>query len=140
MTFHAPESMRDTDRSTAVNGNNGLFLIRSPIGGRILRVICSDGMGWEHVSVSLPTATPTWVEMCTIKDLWWDAEDAVMQLHPPQSAYINHHPYCLHLWRPTRADIPQPPYWMVGPKPGQSEADARAEAETAILADQGRTP
>lgn len=46
--------------------------------------------------------------MCFVKDLFWDGEDAVMQLHPPKSNYVNNHPHCLHLWRPTQAVIPMP--------------------------------
>lgn len=48
--------------------------------------------------------------------MFWDAEDVVMQLHPAQSVYVNHHPGCLHLWRPVSIAIPTPPAWMVGPK------------------------
>ena len=43
------------------------------------------------------------------KDLCWAAEEAVMQLHPPRSKWINNHPYCLHLWRPLNQEIPLPP-------------------------------
>jgi hypothetical protein len=53
--------------------------------------------------------------MCFIKDTFWDGEDCVMQLHPPRSEYVNNHPYCLHLWRPTDGRvIPQPPSIFVG--------------------------
>lgn len=64
--------------------------------------------GWEHVSVSLPHRCPTWEEMVRIKNLFWREDEAVMQLHPPKSDYVNFHPYTLHLWRPLRADIPDP--------------------------------
>jgi len=37
-----------------------------------------------------------------------------MQLHPPRSKWINNHPYCLHLWRPTKQEIPLPPEIAVG--------------------------
>lgn len=75
-----------------------------------LTVIFSGGedCGWEHVSVSTPGRPPNWREMCFVKDLFWDAEDAAMQLHPPKSNYVNNHPHCLHLWRPTQAEIPMP--------------------------------
>ena len=56
-------------------GNNGAFLIEYQ--SFTLRVIASDGKGWEHVSVSLPNRCPNWREMCFIKDLFWDAEDVV---------------------------------------------------------------
>lgn len=79
--------------------NSGAFLFVGP--ERIqLRVIASDGMGWDHVSVSTENRCPTWEEMCFIKDLFFESEEAVMQLHPPKSQYVNYHPHCLHMWRP----------------------------------------
>ncbi|OSJ18558.1 hypothetical protein BST63_05275 [Bradyrhizobium canariense] len=52
--------------------------------------------------------------MCLAKDLFWHQEECVMQLHPPQSQYVNNSRYCLHLWRPTRQVIPMPPSAFVG--------------------------
>lgn len=82
--------------------------------GRDLRVIASEGdrelgVPWEHVSVSIPTRCPNWPEMCHIKELFWDDEDAVIQFHPPKSEYVNNHNYCLHLWRPMDGVFPMPP-------------------------------
>lgn len=96
----------------------GAFLIDAPT-GRTLKVIASDStdeMRWEHVSVSLTNRTPNWLEMCFIKDLFWSANEAVMQLHPPKADYINNHEYCLHLWKPTNEEIPLPPTIAVGYK------------------------
>jgi hypothetical protein len=70
--------------------------------------------GWEHVSVSLPTRCPTWAEMAFIKSVFWDADDTVVQYHPPESEYVNNHPFCLHLWRPIEKQIPLPPSILVG--------------------------
>jgi hypothetical protein len=95
-------------------GNNGCFLL--PHKGEELFVIVSDGDGWDHVSVSLRSRCPTWAEMCFVKAMFFDPEEAVMQLHPPKSDYVNYHRFCLHLWRPQAGDIPLPPSWMVGPK------------------------
>lgn len=104
--------------STAANGNNGLFRMKGPNRKEAvpLMVLASDGMGWEHVSVSLPHRCPTWEEMCFVKSLFWDDETSVMQLHPPKSEWVNNHSYCLHLWRPAHAVIPRPPAFMVGIK------------------------
>lgn len=85
--------------------------------GKVILVIASDGMGWEHVSVSLPSRCPTWEEMCYIKNLFWDETDTVIQYHPPKSEYVNAHPYCLHLWRKIGYEFPLPESIMVGPKP-----------------------
>jgi hypothetical protein len=51
--------------STDAMGNNGAFV--TPFESFNLRVIASDGMGWEHVSVSLPHRCPHWREMRFIK-------------------------------------------------------------------------
>jgi len=98
-------------------GNNGAFLVPGP--HRVaLQVIASDGMGWDHVSVS-PQAprTPLWDEMDFVKSIFWDDKEAVMQLHPPRSTWVNNHPYVLHLWRPLGGiEIPLPPENLVGIK------------------------
>ena len=100
-------------------GNNGAFRLYNKETGRTLNIVASDGGGWEHVSVSVsgrPQHTPSWPDMCLVKDTFWDEEDAVMQLHPPRSQYVNNHPGCLHLWRPTEAAIPLPLALLVGDK------------------------
>lgn len=124
MSFHVPNKYRVRTgymASDASNGNNGAFFV--PNHGRMagkteppFKVIASDGEGWEHVSVSLPHRCPTWPEMCLIKSLFWDDGDCVLQFHPPESEYVNNHPYCLHLWRPTGHDVPTPPALLVGIK------------------------
>lgn len=104
--FHGPGAQQ---------GNNGAFVIPNPEPGMpALRVIASDGAGWEHVSVSTERRTPTWSEMHHVKGLFWDPEEVVMQLHPRESNYVNNHPYVLHMWRPQMAEIPLPPTFMVG--------------------------
>lgn len=89
--------------------HNGAFKI--PIDNKIFFVIASDGLGWEHVSVSIQNVErcPKWNEMCKIKDMFFEDEEVVMQLHPKKSEYVNIHDYTLHLWRPIEKDIPTPP-------------------------------
>lgn len=101
-------------RSSAAYGNNGAFLIPCPGTRSNLQVIVSDGMGWEHVSVSLATRLPTYSEMQFVKELFWDDEETVIEYHPPKSRYVNNHPFCLHLWKPIDVEIPLPPVIMVG--------------------------
>jgi len=98
--------------STDEVGNNGAFL--PPYQSFILRVIASDGEGWEHGSVALPDRCPNWCEMCFIKDMFWDAEDVVIQYHLAKSQYVNVHDNCLHLWRHVGVEIPTPPKELVG--------------------------
>lgn len=97
----------------------GAFMI--PHGSHELGVIAASGDGWEHVSVSLPNRCPNWLEMCAVKALFWMPEDCVMQLHPPESEYIDQHPYCLHMWRPLEAELPRPPAYMVGTIPNDKQ-------------------
>ena len=94
-------------------GNNGAFVFR--LKGAELRVIVSDGLGWDHVSVSLSDRCPTWEEMCHIKKVFFQGNEWVLQYHPAQDANVNCHEHCLHLWRPQAVDFPKPPAWMVGP-------------------------
>lgn len=114
MTFHVPEKFRVTFvNAPEGDATNGYFSIRLDGGQRVF-VIASDGLGWEHVSVSRNDRVPLWNEMCQVKELFWDDEDCVVQYHPGKADYVNNHSHCLHLWRPTEASMPIPPSFMVG--------------------------
>lgn len=135
--FHVPETCRITEgagpyTTRPFEGQYGAFLVDSPEPGWKLLILATDGLAgdeidfdgldarWEHVSISARNGskvrTPNWKEMCHIKDLFWDEEDVVMQLHPRKSEYVNMHPHTLHLWRPLDQIIPEPPSHLVGPK------------------------
>lgn len=107
--------LRTGEYPSARGDLSGAFMIEGPC-GQMLRIVASNGVliPWEHVSVSTKNRCPNWAEMNFVKELFWDAEEAVMQLHPPRSRYVNNHPYCLHLWRPLEAEIPLPPTIAVG--------------------------
>lgn len=102
--------------TTEADGFNGMF--RIPWQDKTLRIVASDGLGWQHVSVSreFDNRCPTWEAMCFIKDLFWSDEDWVVQYHPAKSEYVNCHPGCLHLWKPTSGVMPVPDSILVGPK------------------------
>jgi hypothetical protein len=99
-------------------GPYGAFRFVHPETGRALHVIASDGRDWtecglpgepwEHVSVSSRLTPPRWEEMCWIKDIFWGAEEWVVQFHPAAAHYVNTHDRCLHLWAPTEP-FPLPP-------------------------------
>jgi hypothetical protein len=110
--------------STPEDGMMGAFIVIGNI-SRELHIISSGPApvqlldpeyAWEHDRVSIPDKTPTWSEMCWVKYLFWLEDECVMQLHPPRSEYVNHHPYCLHLWKPINQTIPMPPTILIGPK------------------------
>jgi len=122
--FHVPERFRSRSgpyASDSLDGNNGAFFLPAKFGNRWLVVLASDGMGWEHVSVSVQVGrkksrTPNWDEMCFVKSLFWDEEDVVIQFHPAKSQYVNMHEHVLHLWRPIGVELPEPQPIMVGIK------------------------
>jgi hypothetical protein len=122
MTFRVPERYRTSafgPTPTKSGQTFGAFFIPQRPGDPPLRVIAIDGNvpftgpRWEHVSVSLPHRCPTWAEMCKVKELFWEPEDMVVQFHPPASAHVNCHPYCLHLWRAVDEHQPAPPQHFV---------------------------
>lgn len=94
------------------------FFIEAPKTGQTLKIIVSNGADWqesglsgepwEHVSVSCRNRCPNWEEMTFVKRLFFDDTETVIQFHPPESDYVNHHPFCLHLWKPPFT-VPLPP-------------------------------
>ena len=68
-----------------------------------------DEGGFEHVSVSpkRKSIIPSWPDMCKVKDIFFEEEEAVVQIHPAKSQYIHgvgtgkdRRENVLHLWRP----------------------------------------
>jgi len=135
--FKMPEGYRRPATEIEVynchgDSGNGIFVRKSPVDENLyLMCIASNGLGWEHVSVSVksdwacsrePGRCPTWEEMDFVKGMFWGSEDVVMQLHPAESMYVNYHEHCLHLWRPSKeairngATIPVPAPMLVGPR------------------------
>jgi len=79
-------------------------LIELPTKVRASFVVGFDEDGWEHVSIELyARRLPTWEEMCFIKDIFWDEEEEVVQIHPKKSQYVNM-TEALHMWRPVNGD------------------------------------
>ena len=117
MTFFASEHVekfRVVHPLVGVMGDekNGAFMVK-PKG---LKIVISSGEGWEHVSVSRKSRTPSYEDMCWVKANFWGDEDTVMQLHVPKLDHVNCSEHCLHLWRPTDKEIPRPPSIFVGPR------------------------
>ena len=81
-----------------------------------LTYIFSWGAGWEHLSVSTPTKTPTWEQMCMMKEIFFEAEEVCVEYHPKKSEYVNNHSHCLHIWKPIDKELPTPPSILVGLK------------------------
>jgi hypothetical protein len=100
--------------STKTGDEFGAFHIPVKKGSvrKFLIIVAPIKNEWQHVSVSLQDRCPTWAEMCMIKDLFWDKEEVVIQIHPKESEYVNNHKYCLHLW--AHKDLITPPSIFVG--------------------------
>lgn len=90
--LHTLDKYRDRDFGFRIHGGPG-----------------DAGNGAFKVYVRKRATPPTWAEMCEIKHMFFEDEEVVVQYHPPKSEYVNNHPYCLHLWRPTSQEMPRPP-------------------------------
>lgn len=93
--------------------------------------VASWGGGWDHVSVA-PTkrkVVPTWEQMCKVKELFFEDNEAVIQIHPPKNQYVNNLGNCLHLWRANDKPMLLPPSFMVGLRQGQTLEDLEAEID-----------
>ncbi len=111
------DAFRDAAWEARMGGSGddagGAFKVKSCTDGGELRIIASNGMGWDHVSVSRANRCPNWPEMEQVKRLFFRDHETAMQLHVPVSDHISVHHYCLHMWRPHEGEIPLPPSVMV---------------------------
>jgi hypothetical protein len=93
------------------HGEDGLSCVLKRRGHELC-IIASWGEGWDHVSVHAmwekQNLVPTWDEMCYVKSLFFEPEEVCTVL-PAESAYVNVHPYVLHIWRPQGVSMPTPP-------------------------------
>ena len=82
---------------------------------REYEVIASNGGGWDHVSIYPlhQKHTPSWDVMCILKNMCFNDDEVVMELHPAKKDYVNLAEYCLHLWKPQYEAIPTPPKLFV---------------------------
>lgn len=81
---------------TYINGGMGVFLY-GPYKRKT--VIWSYDHGWDHVSFDGKLTTPTWEDMCMIKDMSFEPNECVIQFHPSKEEYVNIRQHCLHLWK-----------------------------------------
>ena len=111
------EEKRIGIRTVGADGGNGMFFAPVWIG----TVVWSFSGGWDHVSVApcKRNITPTWDDMCLLKNTFFHEDEAVIQIHPPKSEYVNNLGNCLHLWR-KQDGMELPPSWMTGAKDGET--------------------
>ena len=99
------------------------------IGGWDGSVIWSIGAGWDHVSVCpyIKRITPSWDDMCQLKEIFFNDDEAVIQIHPPKNEYVNNMDNCLHLWRCIYKEMVLPPSCLVGFRKGQTRSEFKKE-------------
>lgn len=91
----------------------GAALVKRAMGAGPLKVVFSNGLDWDHVSVSLPNRTPNYQEMKQVKRIFFEPHEWAVEYHPPQADYISVNDNVLHLWRPQTQAFPTPPSIMV---------------------------
>lgn len=77
-------------------------LVKLPDCGTCSVISGNNEEGYEHVSVAPKHKfrTPSWEDMCVLKDIFFEDEEEVYQIHPKKSEYLNISENCLHLWKP----------------------------------------
>lgn len=101
---------------------------------KMASLIVSKGAGWEHASISYLDGTlPSWDEMCKLKDLIWNDDEEVIQIHPKKNQYVNNMNNCLHLWRCYYKEMVLPPSVLVGLRPNQTEREFMRELKKAYI-------
>lgn len=81
----------DKTRSMGFKSRDGLVVL-------VFLGVEDDGNPWIHLSVSRRKSLPTWDELVKVKELFLGEEICAVQVIPPRSEYVNHHPYCLNIF------------------------------------------
>ena len=103
------QDKRITVNEKAADGMRGWVTLK----GQAFVFVCSNGGGWDHVSVSGRKRCPSWGEMCEIKDIFFRKNKCCVEYHPAEADYVNVHPFCLHIWKPQKKEMPKPPKLFV---------------------------
>lgn len=91
----------------------GMFWIPSPVDSSPMRILASQGEGWDHVSVSRKNRLPNWKEMDHIYRMFFKEDEVAIHFHVPEKQKVNFMPTCLHLWR-CQSETPKlPPIELV---------------------------
>lgn len=115
-----------------VTGDGFRGYIRAPRGWEA-SIVVSNGAGWEHISIApmKKHIVPTWEDMCWLKDEFFNENEAVIEIHPAKSDYVNNMSNCLHLWRCSYKEMVLPPSCLVGIRKGQTASELEQEIKEA---------
>jgi hypothetical protein len=56
------------------------------------------GERWWHVSMARQARLPSWDDLRRVKDVFIGKNRQAVSVLPDERQYVNHHPFCLHLW------------------------------------------
>ena len=65
--------------------------------GRCNIIVSIENDRW-HLSISTPTASPSYKEIKAARYKLIPDEVYMAQIFPPKADFVNLHPYCHHLW------------------------------------------
>jgi hypothetical protein len=57
------------------------------------------GERWWHVSLARPNRLPSWDDIRKVKDVFVGRQNTAVSVLPSEDNYVNHHNFCLHIWR-----------------------------------------
>jgi len=66
--------------------------------GRCYIIVSIDNGLW-HLSISTPSASPSYNEIKKARYLFLPDNVTMAQIFPPKPEFVNLHPYCHHLWQ-----------------------------------------
>lgn len=65
--------------------------------GRCYIIVAIEDGKW-HLSISTPTASPSYNEIKQARYKFIPDNVTMAQIFPPMGEFVNLHPYCHHLW------------------------------------------
>ena len=116
--FHVPEKDKHKEGVFQINSNSSRY-----------SVIASTGEGWDHVSISGEYSLPTHEVMADVKGRFFNDGEVAVEYHPLKKDYVNNHPNCLHIWRPTEQKIPTPNFYEFEKEQAEQEGQEEVEVD-----------
>jgi len=101
--------------------NNNIQNINIPRKNGYYNISVIQTNDWKRIRVSLLNrwhrqvkAFPTWDDMCIIKDLFFNDDEATIEIHPSDEYRIHEKDYTIDLWKPLNKEMPLPNPNLVG--------------------------
>lgn len=94
------------------DSEDGFFVVKNH-GFREINVVVSTEGGWDLVSVMTRGSSPTWDEMCLVREIFFRDDETAIQYSVPKPERISTHKFALHWWRPHTLELPRPPRELI---------------------------